>query len=673
MRLSKVLETVIAPPMRFRVLAWLLGWLFLAGGCTADEPRSIVDGGEGDPRGRTRDAGPDGGPCFALGCDELGYECGQAVDNCGGPLDCDPPGVVAACKAPERCGGDPDRGAYRCGCKLRANACAAQGANCGSIDECGEPVDCGRCNGGALCLGNRCACAADPDPCGNRACGSVTDACGNVVQCGPSGGQCQAGGTCDANGQCACPSRAVACRGRAGAFAENGCSYDCSPGCVPDDAAACAGATCGSAQNNCGDIVSCGEPTGECARGSRCVAPQYVSDATLPARGPRFQGGYCVAENLALLIGNFAMRMHSFRQAGSIGINFLNRAESVSFISVRYERGSGRLTGQEVPCIATGVGDPSSSIGASTRSWVPYYRRIKTLPSPIRVSGNEWIRDEPAHAVLGFGEPSGWVPGMPSYCVGNEGREVALPEGDPRRGQAWLPGDRCLCPTAATAGVLPRRAATGNRNNYATTSLRDCRITDEDFDGKPGNTGRARALLIDSEIYTATVNHGVWRGPIRPDRYHVGRVETGIRTLEAVTLGCRTLDPACSAPGLDCACADAFQTVQFIPLADSAPVDCQVFFQRGSEETEDQAAIDRTFGVSFGSCSGSARGQCPVGSICRNDRCFLFTAKGACAADTCPSGNCEGCPDGTTCRTDGACWPTSVSCPPRGVDGVACR
>jgi hypothetical protein len=668
-----VIALSYTPPMHVRVLAWQLGWILLiVAGCTADDPPPLVDGGGSDPRGRVRDGGIDGGACFALGCDELGYECGQAVDNCGGPLDCDPPGVVAACKAPERCGGDPDRGPYKCGCKPRENACAAQGANCGTVDECGAPVDCGRCSGGALCLGNRCACAADPDPCGNRACGQVTDACGNTVQCGPSGGQCQAGGVCDPTGQCACPDRAVVCRGRTDAFSENGCTYDCSDRCVPDDVAACAGAACGSAQNNCGQVVPCGPLAGQCAAGSRCVAPQHISDSALPARGPRFQGGYCVADNVASMIGNYASRLHSFRQAGSIGINFLNRAETVSFMSIRHERASGRLSMQEQPCVGAGMGDPSNSIGVSTRTWIPKYRNIKPLPTLVRISGSEWIRDEPAQAVIGSGEPSGWVPGMPSYCVGHEGREVVLPADDPRRGQAWLPGDTCLCPTAATANELPRRAGTGNRNNYATTVLRDCRITDDDRDGKAGVTGRARALLIDSEIYTASIGRGVWRGPIRSDRYHLGRIVTGPRTLETVTLGCRQLDPGCSAPGIDCACGDDFQLVQFVPLADSAPLDCQVFLQRGTDD-EDHAAIDRQFGVSFGSCRGSARGQCPMGSICRNDRCFVFSAKGACAPETCPNGNCEGCPDGSSCRADGACWPNASACPPRGVDGVQCR
>lgn len=657
---------------RLRFLVCVLTLL----GCSAEPPGggSDRDGGS-EPTGRQHDGGTrDGGPCVALGCDELGYECGKAVDNCGGPLACDPPGKSTACTAPERCGGDPDLGANRCGCKRRTNACEDEGATCGTLDECGESVTCGTCKNGALCIANKCACAADPNPCKDRVCGEVTDACGNRVVCGPSGGRCESGSSCSPAGQCVCPDRATACRGRSDAFTEGACSYDCSSSCASDPVRACAGAECGTARDGCGNEVKCGPQGGQCSAGQTCVGAQHVVDAALPARSAAYQGGYCLADNAALMVGKYAVRMHSFRQAGAALISFLNRAEAISYMTLRYVRATRQISLVDQPCVATSAGDPTSPIGANTRSWVPKYRNVKTTTATVQLNGMAWLRDALPHPVLGTGEPTGWAPGLPAYCVGREGQEVALPADDPRRGQSWLPNDRCLCPTALGAASLPRRPVAGDPNNYSTNILRDCRITDDDRDQKAGLTGRAKSLLFDSEIYTASTGHGIWRGEVRADRNHIAQVSDGVRTLETVTLGCRSLDPTCTPPSLDCTCPAELQTVQFVPLPDSATLDCNAFLQNGgADDIEDQAAIDRQFGVSFGSCTGAAPGQCPRGSICRNNRCFVQTAKGACAPDTCPGGNCEGCPAGTSCRADGACWPTNAVCPARGTGGLPCR
>ncbi|MET0339554.1 MAG: hypothetical protein ABW252_01060 [Polyangiales bacterium] len=631
--------------------------------CSSDDPDAKGPGGF-DPTGQPGDGGLlDGAVCIAKGCDELGYKCGKTVDNCGNPLDCDQPG--SPCMPPLRCGGDPDLGAQVCGCKVRANPCEAQGAQCGAIDECGQAVDCGTCAGGALCLANRCVCTPQTDPCKGRTCGTAPDGCGGMVSCGPQAGQC-ASGACDASGQCACRPSAEACAGKLGPHVENGCSYECGITCTAaDNAAACAGAECGTARNRCGDTVPCGS----CAAGSTCVPPQFVRDETLPERSASFGGGYCVASSSAKMLGKYAVRLHAFRQAGSAIVSLINRAESVSLLSVGYTRATGQLHMHDLACVATGVGDPATPVGRATFSTLPRYRNLLPADAVITVTGDRWQRADAVHPLLGNGTTAGWTPGMPSYCVGRDGQEVPLPDGDPRRGQSWLPGDRCVCPTAAEANRLPRRPGAGDPNNYALTALRDCRITDEDRDGKPGYTAIARSLFIDSEVYAAGTGHGLWQGIVRDDRHHLGiTVESPIKT-DSVTLGCARLGGACSAPTLDCGCPHRMESVYFVPLADDAPMDCAIYVS--ASDVVDQTRIDAQFGAGFGTCTGA--GTCPAGALCRAGKCFVQTGKGACAKETCPSGDCEPCPAGTTCRSDGSCWPTTATCPPRGPLGGLCE
>ena len=656
--------------MHSLLLRLLLGSLFATSfACGSDDPGGTAPIGT-DPTGKAGDGGLDGGVCVAKGCDELGYKCGQTVDNCGNPLNCDV-GDGLGCAAPERCGGDPDRGEHVCGCKPRANPCEAQGAQCGAIDECGTPVDCGTCGGGSLCLGNKCQCTPIADPCAGRVCGTASDGCGGSVACGPTAGQC-ASGSCDASGQCSCPPREQVCAGRSGPVTEAGCGYDCTPTCVPDNVAACAGADCGKARNNCGQEIDCGPLAGACAAGSACVAPVHVVDEMLPERSASFRGGYCVPLPTAKLLGKYAVRVHGFRQAGSTSINLINRAESISLVHVTYRRGTSKVQMRDLGCVATGVGDPGTPIGSATKSSLPKYRNLRPADLEVSITGDAWVRADAPHPLLGTGTPAGWVPGMPAYCVGHEGQEVALPAGDPRRGQTWLPGDRCLCPNAADANRLPGRPGQADPNNYASTPLRDCRITDEDLDGKPGYTALAKSLFIDSEVYAAGIGHGQWRGVIRDDRQHVGLTLESADKPTSVNLGCAREGGACSAPALDCGCPDRMQTVRFVPLADSAPLDCATYFPAGND-TPDQTRIDREFGGGFGSCSGATPGQCPAGSICRDNRCYTQSAKGACAKETCATGGCEPCPSGTSCRADGSCWPTVDACRPRGPLGGMCE
>ncbi|MDB4991432.1 MAG: tryptophan synthase alpha chain [Myxococcaceae bacterium] len=626
---------------------------------------------------------PDGSVCIALGCDELLYECGQTVDNCGDPLNCNLAANATPCAAPDRCGGDPDLGEHRCGCKPRVHACAAQGAQCGQVDECGQPVDCGSCSNGSVCLSNSCACTAVSNPCGSKVCGTADDGCGKAVSCGPSAGLCSAG-VCDATGQCTCPPASQLCAGQSGSVLQHGCAYDCTPGgCVADNVAACAGAECGTARNNCGDTVSCGALAGACAAGSTCIGPTFVVDSALPARSGTYSGGYCVADPIAKLLGKYAVRTHAFREAGTTTINFVNRAEAVSLVTIDYARATGQARLTDKACVASTIGDPSALIGSSTRSVVSGYRHLPPVSVAIPISGTVFQRPDIPNAVLGLGSPAGYAPGIPSFCVGFEGQDVALPAGDPRLNK-WWSNNRCTCPTAAAP--LPAKPGSADPNNYSTTVLRDCRIIDDDLDGKPGFTATATAPIIgSSELYNANVSHGIWSVTSRDDRYHVGFASESVSPIQRVVLGCSATGGACAVPGVDCGCADRWSTVQFVPLPDSTPIDCTIFYANPNTASEaiNQTAVDQQFSVGFGSCSGP--GQCPTGSICRANRCFSQSSKGACSSgnnNPCPAGTyCEGCPDDaatseveSTCRSDGACWPTANECPISGSPvGSYCR
>jgi hypothetical protein len=682
-------------------LLWVgLSAVFAA--CSSDNPEPLDAGPEDadvsppdalrvdagmDARARLLDAGTDadyqyhladGAVCVALGCDELGYECGHPVDNCGDPLDCNLDDNTTPCVSPQRCGGDPDKGPYKCGCKPRENACEAQGAQCGLIDECGNQVDCGNCKDGSLCLNNSCSCTALPNPCGTRVCGTAPDGCGKMVACGPSHGSCPTG-TCSLDGACSCRSKAEACAGQTGPYMENGCTYDCTIGgsCTPDNVAACAGAECGTALNNCGETVNCGALAGACAAGSRCIGPQFVLDNALPAQSATYQGGYCAPEGVAKMLGKYAVRSHAFRQAGNSSINFINRAEAVSLVLVQYVRARGTAQLTDHGCTATTAGDPAELTGNGTKSVLPKYRNIAPAVMDLNIGGGMFVRPDVTNANVPAGQPAGFTPGMPAFCVGFEGQTVDLPASDPRRGK-WWSDNKCTCPTAADVLKLPARPGSADINNYSTSPLKDCRISDDDMDNKPGFTAKLSALgLINSELYNANISHSTWTGVIRDDRYHVGFARDTVVPPERVVLGCLATGGACATPGVDCACADRWSSVQFVPLPDSAALDCSIYYSNvgSSSEAINQTVVDQQFSVPFGTCSGP--GQCPQNSICRANKCFPQTSKGACTSGSqnpCPAGTfCESCPNDaasaeteTTCRSDTSCWPTTAECPSAG-------
>nr|WP_225937411.1 kelch repeat-containing protein [Myxococcus sp. RHSTA-1-4] len=83
---------------------------------------------------------------------------------------------------------------YSTGCVPQT--CATRGAQCGSIsDWCGGVLECGTCSSGTTCgSNNTCesSCVPPLDTCDNQ-CGCVVDACGELVDCGACESPCPAG------------------------------------------------------------------------------------------------------------------------------------------------------------------------------------------------------------------------------------------------------------------------------------------------------------------------------------------------------------------------------------------------------------------------------------------------------------------------------------------------
>lgn len=603
--------------------------------------------------------------CVAQGCDELGYECGITTDNCGDPLNCNLENNVSPCVGDDRCGGDPALGPFKCGCKLRANACEAVGAQCDFIEECGQQVNCGQCQDGVACIANRCTCTPSSDPCAGRTCGEVDDGCGKKVKCGPDNGACTTG-SCSSAGMCMCRPRDEACLGRTGSYVENGCTYSCGGLCVPDNVKACAGAECGTAQNECGEIVQCGAAAGACAAGNSCVNGRHVTDGALPPRSANFQGGYCVPSAAAKLLGKYVLRIHAFRQAGTAGVGILNRAETIALTTITYARTPvPKITLTEQGCTATTKSAGSGLLSARFVS--PGYHKIPPTVVEVTANGDQWQRLDAPHPVIGSGVPTGYQPGVPPFCVGKEGQTVDVPQTDTLRNNIW-PDDKCVCPLAAqAASMLP--------NTLSTTISRDCRVIDDDQDGKPGFTLYGQAAIITSSLYNASNSHALGFGTIRDDRYHVGYTMEAVKPLQRAVVGCSASGPLCGEPGLDCGCPEKWNFMQYVPLPDDAVLNCNDYLNAGASDPfqlVNQTKIETTFASGFGSCS--AAGQCPFGSICRANRCVLATAPGSCTSGTrnpCPAGTfCEGCPDDPTtpaadmeCLPEGACWPTAAICP----------
>jgi hypothetical protein len=238
------------------------------------------DGGEPDAdAGMSVDAGMDAGACMPRRCSDVGANCGDIPDLCGGTLhcgSCQAPevcgavhpgqcackpktcadlnatcgtnipdgcgGTIASCGPVPNCGGGPSfcNGSYQCDCK--PIACADVGAMCGSVPNgCGQMLNCGDTSCGGMdheCDANKCVCA--PAMCPANGCGVVSNHCGNTVDCGPT--------DCGGNDK-VCVSNVCECA-----------------------AAVCPANGCGMVTNRCGNTVDCGNPS--------CGGGQHFCDSS---------------------------------------------------------------------------------------------------------------------------------------------------------------------------------------------------------------------------------------------------------------------------------------------------------------------------------------------------------------------------------------------------------
>ncbi len=160
--------------------------------------------------------------------------CGFVSDGCGGEIE----NCADACTGGETCGGGgtPDVCGQGQSCVPRTTADCGS-TNCGSIsDGCGGLIDCGSCSGAETCGGGgtpgQCgAPACVPKTCGNfnANCGSIPNGCGATLNCGT----CSSGNVCNAN--------------------------VCTPVvCVPKTAQQVCTGLCGIQSDGCGGTVNCG-------------------------------------------------------------------------------------------------------------------------------------------------------------------------------------------------------------------------------------------------------------------------------------------------------------------------------------------------------------------------------------------------------------------------------
>jgi len=176
------------------------------------------------------------------------------------------------------------------------NTCASLGATCGSLsDGCGGVLNCGTCVAPASCGGG-----GTPNQCGNNCtrttcgaqganCGMIADGCGEILSCGTcvAPATCGGGGTANVCGTPVCSPKICSDVGAQCGFISDGCGglVDCGTCTSP---AICGGGgtpnvcstgtctpsgNCGSA--NCGFVSDgCGDSVscGTCPTGFACVA-----------------------------------------------------------------------------------------------------------------------------------------------------------------------------------------------------------------------------------------------------------------------------------------------------------------------------------------------------------------------------------------------------------------
>jgi hypothetical protein len=227
------------------------------------------------------------GSCSPITSCPAGYDCGQYPDGCGGAITCGPNG--GNCAAGEACGAGGQ--ANHCGVgTCTPKSCTQLGAQCGQVsDGCGGIATCSSCPDGEfcnaqnLCIGATCT----PKTCAQLGveCGPTGDGCGGFIpdcgSCGPGTG-CGASGTPGKCGAIACTPLTCTDVGAVCGQVANGCgglttncgscpgttscvNGACVNACSPTTCTA-AGAECGFIGDGCGGALDCGT----CSGGKTC-------------------------------------------------------------------------------------------------------------------------------------------------------------------------------------------------------------------------------------------------------------------------------------------------------------------------------------------------------------------------------------------------------------------
>jgi N-acetylneuraminic acid mutarotase len=205
--------------------------------------------------------------CVPKTCGQLGLNCGQAGDGCGGTLSC------GSCTSPQVCGWGSTPNVCTTPVACVPKTCSQLGLSCGPAGNgCGGTLNCGSCTLPEVCG------AGGPGQCGlltsqcvpttctalGLSCGPAGDGCGATLDCG----SCSAPQTCGGGGQ----------RGQCGS----------PPACVPKTCAQL-GLSCGPAGDGCGGTLSCGS----------CTAPDTCGGGGQPGacgHGTEYTTGYFVRD-----------------------------------------------------------------------------------------------------------------------------------------------------------------------------------------------------------------------------------------------------------------------------------------------------------------------------------------------------------------------------------------
>jgi hypothetical protein len=192
-----------------------------------------------------------------------------------------------------------------------------------------------------------------------------------------------------------------------------------------------------------------------------------------------------VPEWAAPLLGRYATRTVSFAQD-----NFGTRIRTREYALVDFVATTGADPHVELKlkvCDSFGDGDT-----AETRVTWPDFLTQRT--HRVLFGGRSWATQAPDTT-------DGFTRALPARCEGKEGSEVAK---DP--GQTWIAGATCRCPSSID--VAPTRE--------------DCRVVDQDQDGKPGTTVHLhpKMFLGDADLHAASINRNTFvKGTVGSGRH----------------------------------------------------------------------------------------------------------------------------------------------------------